>query len=82
MTDEEIIGEIGAIRARNNQPWMGILRIALRYAPEETKVLLRQIAEADGEVRRLTQALATDDEDDHAVFTHLREAWGVLRGKE
>jgi hypothetical protein len=46
MTDEEIettIERISTIRAKNNLPWMAILKIALKRAPVETKAALAEI---------------------------------------
>ncbi len=43
MTDQEIIDRIRDIRTRNNVPWMDIVKIALKHAPDETRGALRQI---------------------------------------
>jgi hypothetical protein len=37
------IDDVEAVRSLNNTLWMSILRIALEKAPDETKVILRQI---------------------------------------
>lgn len=55
---EAIIEQIEDIRVCNNSDWMLLLRIALKHAPDETKAVLRRIADRDGEVRRLTLRLA------------------------
>ena len=60
MTADELLAlaHIKEIRAENNDHWMAILALALEHAPEQTRALLRQIAEADGQVRRLTKRIA------------------------
>jgi hypothetical protein len=60
MTDDELLDQIEAIRARNNQHWMGLVKLAVRVAPAEAKALLAEIARLDGEVRTLTQHLSED----------------------
>jgi hypothetical protein len=57
MTDAEIVDLIQEIRSRNNINWMGILKIALRYAPEETKVLLASVYMEDAAVSDLVKLL-------------------------
>lgn len=58
MTDQEIIDQISVVRARNNINWMQILRVALKHAPEETKIELAAIYTADNEVADLVRMLA------------------------
>lgn len=58
MTDAELIDRIEDVRANNNRHWMDLVRLAVRLDPGKAKLLLRQIAECDGEVRRLTKELA------------------------
>lgn len=57
MSDEEIVTEISIARARNNINWMQILRIALRHAPDETKIALAAIHSTDNEVADLVRLL-------------------------
>lgn len=40
------------VRAKNNDLWMEILRIALEARPQETKNVLRQIKNNDKEISR------------------------------
>lgn len=61
VEDSGLLYRIQQIRERNNRHWMDIIRVALREAPDETRALLRQIEQCDGEVRRLTQELAGED---------------------
>ena len=48
-----IIDEIEKIRAKNNKLWMNLLRLALKYAPEEAKEIFNKIAEYDAEINKL-----------------------------
>lgn len=41
------IDAIEAMRKTNNKNWMDILRIAMKYAPEETREVLRSINRTD-----------------------------------
>jgi hypothetical protein len=54
------IYEIEHIRTRNNSLWMELLRIALKYAPEEAKKVLRKINENDNAVSRLLKELVDE----------------------
>lgn len=56
--DFDLINQIEDVRRRNNVRWMDIVRVAMRHAPDDTRAILRDIQELDGEVRRLTQELA------------------------
>lgn len=58
MTDEEIVDQITTIRTRNNINWMQLLRIALKYAPEEARPVLLAIHACDEEVGDLVRMLA------------------------
>ena len=52
------IEKIENIRKKNNSNWMELLKIALKYAPEETKKVLRRILEQDKKVsKELTRLL-------------------------
>lgn len=57
MTDADLIDQIEAIRSRNNTHWMDLVRLAFELAPERAKAIMANIAQCDGEVRRLTQEL-------------------------
>lgn len=56
--DEEIIDRISMIRTQNNILWMRILEIALEYAPDETKRVLREIHSNDTNISDLVRDLA------------------------
>lgn len=53
---------IQTVRARNNEHWVGILRIALEHAPDQTKALLKSIRANDELVSEACGKIA-DDED-------------------
>ena len=44
---DTIISDIEAIRTSNNTYWMDILRIAMKHAPDETKLILKHINKND-----------------------------------
>jgi len=50
---DSIIKEIEAIRVKNNRLWMSLLSIAMKYATEETKEVMRQVRENDLKVSEL-----------------------------
>lgn len=58
MTDNEIIDEIQAVRIKNNQLWMDILRAAMSSAPVETKDIMKQIRQNDLRISDLTWELS------------------------
>ena len=58
MTSDEIIGQISAIRVKNNQVWMRLLQLAIRAAPSETKALIAEINENDKAVSALISELS------------------------
>lgn len=58
MTDDQLIDEITAIRARNNKCWMGLLRLAVKHASADAKLLLLEIQDNDLEISRLNGRLA------------------------
>jgi hypothetical protein len=61
MTDDEIIDRISSIRARNNVPWMEVVRIALRHAPQETREALKGILANDMMVSKQLRNLIAGD---------------------
>jgi hypothetical protein len=61
MTDDEIIDRISTIRAKNNIPWMKVVQIALRHAPEETREVLGEILANDMMVCKQVRNLITGD---------------------
>ena len=59
-TTEEIIGNIQGVRASNNDMWMELLRIAARYAPQETADILRKISGRDAMINDLLRELTNE----------------------
>jgi len=55
--DLKIIDEIEKIRTRNNINWMDLLRIGLKYAPEQTKKVIRKINSDDNRISELFSRL-------------------------
>ena len=45
MKDLEIIDQIEKIRSKNNINWMNILRVAFKYAPEESRGIISEVEE-------------------------------------
>lgn len=56
--DEELIERIAAKRMANNVNWMMILEIALTYAPDKTRKVLRLINDTDRDIGDLLKDLA------------------------
>lgn len=60
MTDTELIGEIQKIREKNNKLWMDILKLAVRYSPDEARDCLKKITSNDNKISALVQELANN----------------------
>ena len=60
MTDNELIDRIQAIRSKNNGAWMDIMRVAMKYAPLDTKALLREIQKNDLAISELNGKLGQE----------------------
>lgn len=54
----KIINQIEKIRTKNNINWMDILRIAFRYAPEESKKLMQKVNKEDKKISILLKKLS------------------------
>jgi hypothetical protein len=54
----DLLGEIFAIRARNNRYHVALIKLALEADPKRAKALLRRIAENDEAIMLRTKALA------------------------
>lgn len=57
MNDAEIIDLIFKTRVRNNIPWRRLMEIALKHAPDETKIALREINANDTVISTLIAEL-------------------------
>ena len=60
MTDLEIIDEIQKVRGNNNVNWMDILRVAFKYAPDETREIFKRITNDDNVINELSKKLANN----------------------
>lgn len=60
MTDEEdaLFTRIETVRSMNNGLWMEIVRIAYRYAPEETRNVMRRVNNNDQAIVGMLRELA------------------------
>jgi len=54
----EIINQITMIRAKNNLNWMAILKLAFKYAPEETRAVMSDITNCDMQISGLSKKIA------------------------
>lgn len=57
---DDLVDRIQAIRSRNNEHWMDLLRLALEAQPSKARHLLSQIAENDEQVLTLTKRISRD----------------------
>ncbi len=53
----EAITKIKSIRVKNNSNWMSILRLAYKYAPSETRKILKQINSHDKKISKYLDSL-------------------------
>lgn len=58
MTDAELLDLMQQIRARNNEAWMDILRLALELDAERTRAIFRRIERGDAEVVGIFKEMA------------------------
>ena len=54
----KLIQKIEKIRKKNNSNWMDILKIAFKYAPNETAKTMAQIYKEDSNISKLTKKLS------------------------
>tara|TARA_B100000427_G_C15316029_1_gene510398 strand:+ start:561 stop:752 length:192 start_codon:yes stop_codon:yes gene_type:complete len=57
LKGKNTINNIQKIRAKNNNNWMDLLRIALKHAPNETKKILKKINSQDKKIASLLKKL-------------------------
>jgi hypothetical protein len=50
---DKIINEVQKVRARNNKLWMDLLRLASKYAPQKTALVLKKINDNDKKISKL-----------------------------
>ena len=54
----KIITQIEKIRRNNNKNWMNLLRIAFKYAPDETGLVMKKINKCDMQINALVGKLS------------------------
>ena len=52
-----VISKIENVRKKNNKNWMDVLRIAFRYAPDESAKVLAEIYKEDKKLNSLAKQL-------------------------
>jgi len=52
-----LIDQVKKIRARNNVNWMNILKLAFKYAPKESKSLMKKINSDDKIISNILKKL-------------------------
>ena len=57
LKDLSLIDQIEKVRTNNNVNWMDILRIAITFAPAETKKVLKKINQDDNKISELFKDL-------------------------
>lgn len=61
-TDEQIINEIQHIRAKNNEHWMDVVKLAFEKSPEEARSIFKKIKLCDEHVNSLLRELSENDQ--------------------
>ena len=54
----QIINKIQLLRQKNNINWMNILRLSMKYAPKETKKLLKNINDLDKKISKEVSSMS------------------------
>lgn len=54
----QLIDEIQALRAANNQNWMDLVRLALKAAPDDARHIFRRIVTLDRQILSLSEKLS------------------------
>lgn len=57
MSPRDTIADIEEVRRTNNVLWMNIVGIAVKWAPRETKKVLKDIEENDRKINELWKCL-------------------------
>lgn len=60
-SDEDIINDIQEIRARNNEHWMDLVKLAFRTTPVESRAIFKKIKFCDEKVNQLLKELSEND---------------------
>tara|TARA_R110000765_G_scaffold207643_1_gene312740 strand:+ start:249 stop:1022 length:774 start_codon:yes stop_codon:yes gene_type:complete len=59
--DEDIINEIRDIRAKNNNHWMDVVKLAFRVSPTEARDIFKRIKYCDFKINELLKELSEND---------------------
>ncbi len=54
----KIVKQIYLARSKNNENWMKLLDLAMKYSPKETKNVLKNINRFDLKISKLTKKLS------------------------
>ncbi len=54
----KIINKIEKVRSKNNVNWMGLLRLAFKYAPKEASKLMQRVNSEDKKISFLLSKLS------------------------
>ena len=68
-TDEDIINEIRDIRAKNNDHWMDVVKLAFRVSPTEARDIFKKIKYCDFKINELLKELAENDKKQERVVS-------------
>jgi methionyl-tRNA formyltransferase len=63
-TDEAIIDEVKAIRNKNNEHWMDVVKLAFKLSPVEARQIFKNIKDCDHQINVLLKELANNDDMD------------------
>jgi len=55
---KKIIREISLVRTKNNTNWMKLLEISFKFAPKESKKILKDINKQDRKINKLAEKLS------------------------
>jgi hypothetical protein len=58
MKKNIIINNIQKIRAKNNKYWMDLMRLAFKFAPNESSQIIKKINQQDQEISALLKKLS------------------------
>jgi hypothetical protein len=58
MKTNNIINHIEKIRAKNNKNWMDLMRLAFKYAPKKTAIIMKKINIYDKQISKLVSKLS------------------------
>ena len=53
----KIINQISAVRKKNNNNWMDILKIAFKASPKESAEIMKRIFKQDKKISKLSEKL-------------------------